>query len=295
MSFESSLSSNSQKVLYDVSFQNVNTETINNIPVPPGGTESKGPINNAQLSDGAGGFLDSGVSLVNTTNLTTLTSPIGNGLRISTNGTNGQGVITLNSNDGCTLQSGNGRTIVFSAHGASTVVFPVVNGTSNTQVLTWTGRNNPMSWQEPTVNTYPNFSIPYNAFNYFVAALNTDGLVWASSTSINGAPYDGGSTPNLDFGTLNFDIAPSQLGTYRFCVAYLAGANTGILNCDCDGVTTVIDTYNAVTNIISYQWEQTFTVAETKSVHLYNNGKNGLSSSYYIQFTNDNLQIYRIA
>ena len=141
------------------------------------------------------------------------------------------------------------------------------------------------------INKYPNLSIPYTAFNYFVVS-DFSGLIWVKSDSINGSP----STPvtlGQDFGTLNFDIDVSQLGVYRFAIGFLGYTDQGIINFICDGVTTTIDLYNSMYTFTNFQWEQTFTTAGQKTIQLINNGKNVSSSDYNITFRNNFLQIYR--
>jgi hypothetical protein len=273
MAFNQTLTENTAtRQLFDVTYKNVNTTTINGLPPgsgPTGPTGATGPTG----PTGPTGATGSG-----STGPTGPTGP-------SDTSTLDVGTATDSGPYYLLFVNGSGFSKSVYIDGGTPLSYIPATGTINLSNIT--GAN--------LVNAYPNFSIPYNAFNYFVATLNGAGLIWASSTSINGAPYDGGASTSLDFGSLNFSVNASQLGTYRFCVAYLGGGNTGILNCDCDGVTTTIDTYSALTNIVSYQWEQTFTVAGAKSVHLYTNGKNIASTDYFIQFAADDIQIYRIA
>ena len=144
-----------------------------------------------------------------------------------------------------------------------------------------------------SINPYPNLSVPYAAFNYFVSTDN-DGIIWSYTTSLNGNPY-ALVTNGLDFGTLNFTILPGQEGTYRFTVSYITDTNLGIQNIICDGVTTTIDMYSASTvHSVNLSWEQTMT-AGAKTIQLINNGKNASSTGYYVSWCNNEIQIFRVS
>jgi hypothetical protein len=153
-----------------------------------------------------------------------------------------------------------------------------------------------VAWGNPSyfVNPYPNLSVPIIAFNYFVST-NNSGQAWSNSDSINGSPYST-VTDGQDFGTMNFSIDPSQLGTYRFGVCYTTGDNLGIINIICDSVTTSIDMYSGGTNNnVGYQWEQTFSTAGAKTIQVINNGKNSSSSDYQVIWNYGEISIYRIS
>lgn len=145
----------------------------------------------------------------------------------------------------------------------------------------------------PVVNPYPNISVPYTAFNYFVST-NNNGTIWTYSGTLNGNAYTP-VTNGLDFGTLNFTILPEQAGVYRFSISYTIGNQYGIQNIICDGVTTSVDMYASGTSYSqTLSWEQTMS-AGAKTIQLINAGKNASSSDYYVFWCNDAIQIFRVS
>ena len=74
MSFVNTFSDNVNKTLYDISVSNINVSTINDVPYVPGGCGSVGGSGEINTSNGAGGWQDSGISVVTTSGNNTLTN-----------------------------------------------------------------------------------------------------------------------------------------------------------------------------------------------------------------------------
>lgn len=115
-----------------MSFNNIETKTINFRAVPARGSASDGPINEIQLSDGAGGFLDSNMSVVNGFGKTNVQTTNGDSLQL-----NGTGYVRLNesgsnndiqiTNNSVGINDNNGNLLSMTARGTriSTSIHPI--------------------------------------------------------------------------------------------------------------------------------------------------------------------------
>lgn len=132
-----------------MSFQNVELQTINWQPYPPPVSTITLPNNDIAVGTGVENppLKDSTVSIVNSGTTTTLSASNTNGLTLQVLAPSKQ--LTLDGGDGIILQNGNNTMTIFTTHGAAGWLWPSSNGNVG-QVLTEGGRNNPLTWTDPS-------------------------------------------------------------------------------------------------------------------------------------------------